>query len=160
MVCAGTFFGRAGTFSVPPFAPGRHVKRRSNDGPRGHCHWISTFLPIYGVPTTRRTVQSSDLSWMHPLMLDTWSAARYLANPYSYYAWLRAIDPMHWNSALQLWTLTRHVGVVTTLTNPALSSRHAQPKLDDPAVCARSTTASPPGFFAPTRPSTPACTRR
>jgi cytochrome P450 len=67
-------------------------------------------------------------------MLDTWSAARYLANPYSYYAWLRAIDPVHWNSALQLWTLTRRADVVTELTHPSLSSRRPQPKLDDPAV--------------------------
>ncbi len=67
-------------------------------------------------------------------MLETWSAARYLANPYSYYRRLRAIDPVHWNSALQLWTLTRHGDALTALTHPALSSRRPQPRLDDPAA--------------------------
>jgi cytochrome P450 len=57
-------------------------------------------------------------------------AARYLANPYPYYSRLRATDPVHWNAAMQFWTLTRYSDVLAALMHPALSSRRLEPNLD------------------------------
>ncbi len=66
-------------------------------------------------------------------MLEPWSAARYLANPYSYYRRLRATNPVYWNPELKLWTVTRYVDAAAALTHPALSSRRPAPAVHEPA---------------------------
>jgi cytochrome P450 len=75
----------------------------------------------------------------------TWVAAqpcslilpRNYVDPYSYYRALRATDPVHWHSKLNLWILTRYADIAAALVHPALSSQRPRPRLSEFAEDAR-----------------------
>jgi cytochrome P450 len=50
---------------------------------------------------------------------------RMLADPYPYYARLRALDPVHWAEQIGGWVLTRYADVITVLRSPDVSSERA-----------------------------------
>jgi pimeloyl-[acyl-carrier protein] synthase len=64
--------------------------------------------------------------------------ATYIVDPYTYYQQLRSTDPVHWNSALRFWTLTRHEDASAALLHPSLSSRRSELGLAGSPLVARS----------------------
>ena len=52
------------------------------------------------------------------------------ADPYPYYASLRAHDPVQWNGRLQVWVVSRHPDVVGMLRDPRWSSNYLNSLLD------------------------------
>ena len=48
-----------------------------------------------------------------------------LADPYPYYARLRAADPVHWADQFGGWVLTRYADVMAVLRSPSASSERA-----------------------------------
>ncbi len=50
-------------------------------------------------------------------------------DPYSYFAGLRATDPVHWAEANKAWLLTRYDDVVAAYADPRLSSDRVRPLL-------------------------------
>ena len=57
-----------------------------------------------------------------PLDADAYArfCAGSLADPYPFFAQLRAEDPVHWSDALDSWVLTRHDDVFATLGDPRI----------------------------------------
>lgn len=53
--------------------------------------------------------------------------SEYLSDPYPIYRRLRTDDPVHWNQASRLWTVTRYDDVTEALRHPSLSSRRSSP---------------------------------
>ncbi len=51
------------------------------------------------------------------------------ADPFSYYRVLRAADPVHWHSRLDVWIVTRYADVAAGLRNSSLSSVRKRPTL-------------------------------
>ena len=51
-------------------------------------------------------------------------------DPFSYYAGLRASDPVHWAPGSKAWLLTRYDDVVAAFGDPRLSSDRVRPLLD------------------------------
>jgi len=54
--------------------------------------------------------------------LDDMFAPDAIADPYTYYARLRALDPVHWNERYQLWVVTRYDDVVWMIRHHELFS--------------------------------------
>ena len=62
-----------------------------------------------------------------------------IADPYSYYGWLRDEDPVHWNEKYELWVVTRHDDLVWLTRHHELFSsavfkndpRPAYPAIDE-----------------------------
>jgi cytochrome P450 len=52
-----------------------------------------------------------------------------LADPYPYYARLRAADPVHWADQLNGWVITRYADVVTVLRSPNTSAERTDAAL-------------------------------
>ena len=50
-------------------------------------------------------------------------------DPFAYFAWLRAEDPVHWAEANKAWLLTRYDDVVAAYADPRLSSDRVRPLL-------------------------------
>ncbi|MGF1668742.1 MAG: hypothetical protein ACFCVC_20965, partial [Acidimicrobiia bacterium] len=50
-----------------------------------------------------------------PRMADDLMADEVIADPFTYYRWLRELDPIHWNGRWGGWVLTRYEDVVTVL---------------------------------------------
>jgi cytochrome P450 len=63
-----------------------------------------------------------------------------LADPYPLYCQLRSSDPVHWDSNLGSWVLTRYADVVACLLDPRLSARriYGSPETQDPITRALS----------------------
>lgn len=60
------------------------------------------------------------------LVLPQWRA-----DPYPFYAKLRAAGPIHWAERLNAWMLTRYVDVAAALRDPRLSSRRSTTAFSD-----------------------------
>jgi cytochrome P450 len=54
--------------------------------------------------------------------LDDMFAPTAIADPYAYYARLRAVDPVHWNERYQLWVITRYDDIVWMIRHHELFS--------------------------------------
>jgi len=54
--------------------------------------------------------------------LDDMFAPDAIADPYTYYARLRSLDPVHWNGRYQLWVVTRYDDVVWMIRHHELFS--------------------------------------
>jgi len=54
--------------------------------------------------------------------LDDMFAPDAIADPYAYYARLRALDPVHWNERYQLWVVTRYDDIVWMIRHHELFS--------------------------------------
>lgn len=50
-----------------------------------------------------------------------------VADPYEYFAYMRAEHPVHWNEEFRAWFVYRHTDVTAALRNPALSSDRIKP---------------------------------
>ena len=59
------------------------------------------------------------------------------ADPFPYYRVLRATDPVHWHSRLDVWIATRYADVAAALQNPWLSSVRKRPTLSGMPESAR-----------------------
>jgi cytochrome P450 len=54
--------------------------------------------------------------------LDDMFAPEVIADPYAYFGYLRAVDPVHWNERYQLWVITRYDDIVWLLRRHELFS--------------------------------------
>lgn len=68
-----------------------------------------------------------------PLSVTHLREPEYLANPYPFYARLRAEDPVHWDPAAGVeggWVLTRHADVVAALRDPRFTAKRFEANTD------------------------------
>ena len=57
-----------------------------------------------------------------PRMADDLMADEVISDPFTYYRWLRELDPIHWNGRWGGWVLTRYEDVVTVLRDASTFS--------------------------------------
>src|SRR5581483_3963862 len=58
-------------------------------------------------------------------VVDDLMAPSTMDDPHSYFSWLRATDPVHWDAGLRAWVVTTYDDVAAGLRDTRLSSRRA-----------------------------------